>query len=91
MSEEVLTIFRKYKNKSPPWYGDIVALFPELPGSQGYCLCYQHVGQHGDASYPYVISITKPATPEEYNDLKTELESIGYVLKIKQKWIRPQR
>ena len=83
MQDETLTIFRKFKE------GDIIALFPEVKWDrQGlFCSSYQHIGQHGSADYA-IISITKSATPEEYNDLKTELELIGYNLKIRRKWIR---
>ena len=40
-------IFRKLKD------GDIIALFPELPGDMNpyhTCESYMHVGQHGAAS-----------------------------------------
>jgi len=85
MSDETLTIFRKFKE------GDIIALFPELKEYRpGTCLSYIHVGQHGSANYNHIINITNKATPTEYNDLKTELESIGYTLKIRQKYIRPR-
>jgi len=84
--DETLTIFRKFKE------GEIIALFPEIKWDHdGYfCTSYMHLGQHGSAEYA-IISITKPATPEEYSDLKTELESIGYNLKIRQKWIRVKK
>ena len=83
MENETLTIFRKFKE------GDIIALFPEIKWDrQGlFCSSYMHIGQHGSADYG-IIRITKPATPEEYSDLKAELESIGYTLKIRRKWIR---
>jgi len=80
--DETLTIFRKFKE------GDIIALFPEIEHHWPFCSSYQHIGQHSGADYEGLIQITKPATPEEYNDLKTELESIGYNIKIRQKWNR---
>ena len=85
MSDRALTIFRKYKD------GEIIALFPEIDNGYGQCMSYLHVGQHGGAYYDLVVYSTTPATPEEYTDLKTELESIGYILKIRQKWIRRSR
>ena len=85
--EETLTIFRKWKNKDA-WSGEIIALFPDLYEMTGRILSYMRVGQHGMADYSHVIGMTTKATPEEYSDLKTELESIGYVLKIRQKWVR---
>lgn len=48
-------------------------------------LSYMHIGQHGDADYQGVVSSTKLAKPEEYADLKKELESIGYDLLVRQK------
>ena len=82
---ETLTIFRKFKE------GDIIALFPEIKGDDEglFCMSYQHIGQHGLADYNIVTyGITKKAKPEEYQELKEELESIGYILDIKQKWNR---
>lgn len=72
-------IFRKFKDG-----GDILALFPELPGANSwlqFCYSYQHIGQHGTASVG-IVSDTIPATPEEYAPLFKELESIGYNLEI---------
>jgi hypothetical protein len=97
---ETLVVFRKYRSScknvyigDPPY--DIVALFPEISGSYAdpnICMCYEHIGQHGQANYYYCVhELTSPAKPEEYEDLKKELESIGYKLKIRQKWDRRHR
>lgn len=43
--------------------------------------CYAHIGQHSECSPEYVANL-KRATPEQYADLKAELESIGYNLEI---------
>ncbi len=43
---------------------------------------YAHIGQHS-ACHPDYTKECKPATQEQYKDLKSELESIGYNLKIK--------
>lgn len=59
-----------------------IALFPYLDDGPGRCMSYEHVGQHGGANYLSVMGITNPATPEQYADLKTELEEIGYKLEI---------
>ena len=97
---ETLVVFRKYKPAHKDKYSecapyDILALFPEVSGScidESICECYQHVGQHGQANYYYCVhELTTPATPEEYEDLKKELESIGYKLKIRRKWDRRHR
>lgn len=66
--------------------GEIVAIFPTIPAkNHGYDMrCYAHLGQHSGCSVEYYQS-TKPAKPEEYADLKRELEGIGYVLKVVQR------
>lgn len=43
--------------------------------------CYAHTGQHSGCHLDYANEC-KVATPEQYSDLKQELESIGYNLKI---------
>ena len=76
-------IFRKWKDN-----GDIIALFPYEARKRGFfgiVESYEHVGQHGDADYPLVVKATRPATPEEYADLKAELEGLGYNLKVMQR------
>jgi len=66
------TIFRKFKNN-----GDIIALFPESPSDiyGRYCDSYIHIGQHGSANYQMLLNDTVLATPEEYAELKRELET----------------
>lgn len=44
-------------------------------------VCYSHVGQHSGCVLDYAKE-SKEATKEEYNDLKEELESIGYNLEL---------
>jgi hypothetical protein len=70
-------IFRKFPD------GEIIALFPEIVADcfLGNCLSYMHIGQHSVASTG-LIAVTMLASPEEYTDLKRELESIGYDLHI---------
>ena len=81
MGERYKVIFRKFKN------GDIIALFPEEPFSytSDLCMSYMHIGQHGAASLEIIFE-TKLAKPEEYKDLKEELESLGYILEVKRKY-----
>jgi hypothetical protein len=78
MDKEITkVIFKKWPD------GDVIAVFPELPGTIQwlFCMCYEHVGQHGSANVELMRSLA-PAKPEEYADLKEELESIGYNLKV---------
>ena len=80
--QTVIVVFRKFRQGE-----DIIALFPEEPGStfKDHCLSYQQTGQHSGADYDGCISASKPAKPEEYEPLKKELERIGYSLIIQEK------
>lgn len=66
--------------------GDVFAYFPE----ENYCeplyggtqkMSYSKIGQHSACHTDYAGKCT-PATPTQYAELKAELESIGYKLKI---------
>ena len=77
-----VVVFRRWRG-----FGQtIIALFPEEV-DRGFCNSYEHVGQHGMADYAGVIQKTTPATPEEYADLKRELEAApyNYVLQVKKR------
>lgn len=84
MIKKEIVIFRKDKNN-----GEIVAVFPYL--ISGYkaninrfrMTCYAHVGQHSDCVLDWYYGDTIPAKEKEYNNLKAELERIGYELIIK--------
>jgi hypothetical protein len=68
-------IFRKEKT--------IYALFPYVIDTlKGSIMCYETVGQHSGADYDYCIQKSNPAKANEYQDLKEELESLGYNLKV---------
>lgn len=75
-------VFRKWRDT-----GTIIALFPELPADllARYCDSYEAIGQHGAADYLAVVSMTTPATAEEYADLAQELARIGYTLRVVQR------
>lgn len=62
---------------------EVFAYFPnEMYDTTGILRsCYAHIGQHSGC-HPEYLKGCKKATPEQYNDLKTELESIGYNLEI---------
>lgn len=83
MSEKqdpVRVVFRKWNKRNG---GGIIALFPDLKERSGLVPSYEHVGQHGGADYNGVISQTTLAAPEEYADLKRELESNPYNYNLK--------
>ncbi len=66
-------VFRKFKG------GEIIALLVhECCGHNGGVVSYMHIGQHSDADYNHVLSMTKIATEEEFDALKKEMENIGY-------------
>jgi len=82
--EKTLVIFRMFKEEK-----EIIAIFPEEPGNydSNTCSSYVHVGQHGTCDPQYLIQdATYPAYPFQYQDLKEELEKMGYNLVIKKKY-----
>lgn len=82
-TDKTKVVFRCWKDT-----GDVIALFPEiLADTHGSCQSFEHVGQHGAATYNHVVNITRPAEPFEYFPLKKELESppYEYHLDVRQK------
>jgi hypothetical protein len=79
-SFKTVVIFRQFK-------GEIIALFPYIKGTDRLCLSYMHIGQHGSASYPCVISDSQPCKETEYKPLFDELENIGYNLIVTKSFI----
>jgi acyl-CoA-binding protein len=72
-------IFRAWKDS-----GDVIAIFPDWnygnsqTSKPGMVMSFEHVGQHGEASWPGLKSETRAATPAEYAAVKEELESSPY-------------
>jgi hypothetical protein len=86
-------VFRKFNKKNG---GEVIALFPYILDSGYYNQSYMRIGQHSGADYDHCISISSPASEAEYSDLKKELESIGYILKVlhrrsRSKWLAARR
>ena len=83
--DKVKVIFRKVK--SGDFKGDIIAFFPELPATFGNMVCYEHIGQHGEACIDYYYNNTVKVTSEEYKELYRELQRIydDVILVIKQR------
>lgn len=75
-------VFRKYPD------GEIIALFPELDEPGLMCSCYTALGQHSSADYTGTVEKTTPASDDEYWQLKTELEELGYDLYVVRKFVR---
>lgn len=79
MSKSLATepvIFRTFRQG-----GDVIALFPKLPGTNDprTCESYMHVGQHAACSVA-LASVARLATEQEAAPLRRELESLGYRL-----------
>jgi len=70
-------------NETNPNDIDLFAYFPEDNYDDEGILktAYSHVGQHSSC-HPRYAEASRPATVEEYTDLKNELEGIGYNLEI---------
>jgi hypothetical protein len=70
-------------NEKDPNDPDLFAYFPEENYDSNGILKtgYSHVGQHS-AVHPDYAAKSREATPEEFADLKAELESIGYNLEV---------
>lgn len=63
--------------------GGVFALLPDdRATAEGHCTAYQRVGGHCPADYAGCIARSRLARPEEYADLKAEMERIGYVLAV---------
>ena len=74
--EKTQVTFRKGKGS------DVFAVFPnEISDPEENVACYAHIGQHSGCDPKYYKHLRK-ATPKEYADLKTELESLGYNLTV---------
>ena len=70
-------------DKAGAFKGTVFAMLPhECADLQGNVTCYEHVGQHHSANYSGCIAKSRPATPEEYKDLKKEMENQGYDLVV---------
>lgn len=72
-----------FKKEPDGDFDGIVAFFPRMTGdmSPETMGCYAHLGQHGAACMNYAAGLEN-ATPEEYAELKRELEHLGYELEI---------
>ncbi len=85
---KTIVLFRA--ERSGLFKGDVTAVFPEYEDQPGFYSCYAHVGQHSACSKAWYAA-TRLAKPEEYADLKKELETYGppdahYDLDIRKRW-----
>ncbi len=81
MTDKTIVIFRKFRDDD-----SIIALFPMEPWSHSpyTCSSYMSTGQHG-AACPTLINETAPASPDLYEALHHELETLGYKLDIRKR------
>lgn len=79
---ETNVVFKKFPG------GDIIALMPNDSWQDGsgktLVTSYERIGQHSGAS-PELLEDLADATPDEYAELKIELEKLGYRLRIDEK------
>tara|TARA_R110000824_G_scaffold392801_1_gene591449 strand:- start:1435 stop:1686 length:252 start_codon:yes stop_codon:yes gene_type:complete len=71
-------VFRKFNN------GQVIALLQDNLANFGMIDSYMHIGQHSEASIN-IINDTKLANKSEYKTLLSELEMIGYNLRVMKK------
>jgi len=78
---ETPVIFRRWVVEEDAIGDGVIALFPTHPSDSMSWLnmdSYERIGQHGSADYGVVTRNSRPATPDEYANLKRELEGQGY-------------
>jgi len=80
---ELVTKVQFLVNEKDPENPDVFAYFPEenYDNAGKFKTGYSHIGQHS-AVHPQYAAENRPATPEEYADLKAELEGVGYNLEV---------
>ena len=59
-------------------YKEVVAVFTDSNDGTNTYTCYAHIGQHSVCIGAWVVENTRPARPEEYAELLSELRRIGY-------------
>lgn len=91
---DVTPVLFRVHRKPKTHGGEVTAVFPCEPAAyDGHTMtCYAHVGQHGGCDLGWYYE-TRPALPDEYADLKAELESApyGYRFKVYQRINRTLR
>ena len=77
MADKTIVLFRRWGKRNG---GGVIAVFPQEKNHRrpGFCMMYEHEGQHGEGSRGMVMDATRPASEEEYAPLKAELESAPY-------------
>lgn len=83
-------VFRVWTDQ-PLASNEVIALFPFIDDGDERCSSYMHVGQHGGANYVHCIAKSRRAMEKEYAPLKKELESLGYNLRVMQRYYRRGR
>lgn len=80
-TKPTVVVFRRWRDS-----GEVVALFPCLPESQGRCSSFMHVGQHAAADYTGTLAATTPAsavTDADVRALAAELITAPYWYHLK--------
>ena len=61
--------------------GEVIAVFPYQIEGMDEVGSYMHIGQHSACSWN-INTFSKPATPNQYRALKSELEGNGYIVNV---------
>ena len=91
MDKEITKVVFRVLHRNPAYLDNIIALFPFNAEGPERCASYMHIGQHSPANYSHCIAKSRRARAKEYAPLKKELESLGYNLKVMQKYYRGER
>lgn len=86
-----IVILRRWRKNNG---GGVIALFPEMEEGNGRVNSYEHIGQHGEASYWHVVNQTEPVRSVDepgVADLLSELTRIGYEPVVRRRRSRQSR
>ena len=79
LTEDVYTrvVFKKYNDGTP------IAFLLDLNANRYNVVCYEHVGQHGEANVEFARECKSTIF---YDNLKRELERVGYFVDVKKRF-----
>ena len=81
VSETNVVVFRMLRD------GEVIGILPELSyASSGYRVtCFSLAEHHFGADHHVMVSISKLATPDQYERTKLAMERAGYKLDVKKR------
>ena len=78
MEEEKVKVIVNFRYV--PEYDEVVAVFPFEKDNLKMMVCYARIGQHSNCTQEWIDECTIQCPKQLYQDLKKELEDIGYEL-----------